>query len=63
MALSKKDLKMFEDISKHLTKMENEHEYCKEVEKELYKGAPNWLLDKIKQRISQNKKDEKKSTN
>ncbi|MDA3048214.1 MULTISPECIES: hypothetical protein [unclassified Campylobacter] len=59
--LSKEQLEMFEKASAHMTKMENDPEYCKEIEKELYKGAPSWLLNRIKKRISESeKKDEKK---
>lgn len=62
--LNKEQLQMWQEVSEHLTKMENDPEYCKEIEKELYKGAPSWLLNRIKKRISESeKKDEKNSTN
>ena len=64
MALNKEQLQMWEEVSEHLTKMENDPEYCKEVEKELYRGAPDELLDELEKEIAEAElKDEKNSIN
>ena len=62
--LNEEQLKMFEKASTHMTRMENDPEYRKKIEEELYRGAPKWLLDRIEKRIAESeKKDEKNSTN
>ena len=58
--LNKEQLKIWKEVSEHLTKMENNLEYCKEIEKELYRGAPQKLLDELEEEIiKQELKDEK----
>lgn len=52
MALTKKDLKMLQGISDHLTRMENDAEYCKEIEKQLYRGAPKELIESMEREMA-----------
>lgn len=47
--LSKEQLEMFEKASIHMTKMENDPEYCKEIEKRLYKGVAKEVIEEIRQ--------------
>lgn len=63
MALTEKDMKMWQGVSDHLTRMENEAEYCKKIEKQLYRGAPKELIKSMEQEMAKyetkkrNKKD------
>ena len=60
--LSKEQLAMWEEVSKHLSKMENDPEYRKQIEKELYRGAPDELLDELEREIAEaEQKDEQNS--
>ena len=56
--LNDEQLKMWQEVSEHLTKMENDPEYCKEIEKQLYRGAPKELLDELEKEIAEAKKKE-----
>ena len=47
--LDKDDLEMWERVSQHLTRMENDPEYRKEIEKRLYAGAPKESIERIRQ--------------
>ena len=49
MALTEEDMKMWQGVSDHLTRMENDAEYRKEVEKRLYRGAPKESIERIRQ--------------
>ena len=49
MALTEKDLKKWQKVCDHLTRMDNDAEYCKEIEKKLYLGAPNESIERIRQ--------------
>ena len=51
--LNKEQLEMFEKASNHMTKMENDPEYRKKIEKELYRGAPDELLDGLEKEIAE----------
>ena len=63
MALTEKDLKILQDVCDHYTRMDNDAEYCKEVEKQLYRGAPKELIESMEQEMAKyetkkrNKKD------
>ena len=47
--LSKEQLETWQEVSEHLTKMENDPEYCKEIEKRLYKGVAKEVVEEIRQ--------------
>ena len=63
MALTEEDLKMLQDACDHLTRMDNDAEYRKEVEKQLYRGAPEELIESMEREMAKyetkkrNKKD------
>ncbi|WP_177389313.1 hypothetical protein [uncultured Campylobacter sp.] len=49
MALTEEDMKMWQGVSDHLTRMENNAEYRKKIEKQLYRGAPKESIERIRQ--------------
>ena len=51
--LDKDDLEMWERVSQHLTRMENDPEYCKEIEAQLYRGAPKELLERLEKEVAE----------
>lgn len=63
MALTEEDIKMLQDACDHLTRMDNDVEYCKEIEKQLYRGAPEELIESMEREMAKyetkkrNKKD------
>ena len=63
MALTDKDLKILQGVGDHYTRMDNDAEYCKEVEKQLYRGAPKELVERVRREMAKygtkkrNKKD------
>lgn len=63
MALTEEDMKMWQGVSDHLTRMENDAEYRKKIEKQLYRGAPKELIESMEQEMAKyetkkrNKKD------
>ena len=63
MALTEKDLKILQGVCDHYTRMDNDAEYCKEVEKQLYRGAPKELIESMEREMAKyetkkrNKKD------
>ncbi|WP_297941945.1 hypothetical protein [uncultured Campylobacter sp.] len=63
MALTEKDLKILQGVCDHYTRMDNDAEYCKEVEKQLYRGAPKELVERVRREMAKygtkkrNKKD------
>ena len=48
MALTEEDMKMWQGVSDHLTRMENDDEYRKKIEKQLYRGAPKESIERIR---------------
>ena len=52
MALTEEDIKMLQDACDHLTRMENDAEYRKEIEKQLYRGAPKELIESMEQEMA-----------
>ena len=52
MALTEEDLKMLQDACDHLTRMDNDVEYCKEIEKQLYRGAPEELIESMEREMA-----------
>ena len=63
MALTEEDIKMLQDACDHLTRMDNDVEYRKEIEKQLYRGAPEELIESMEREMAKyetkkrNKKD------
>ena len=49
MALTEEEMKMWQGVSDHLTRMENDAEYRKKIEKQLYRGAPKKSIERIRQ--------------
>lgn len=49
MALTEEDLKILQGVCDHYTRMDNDAEYRKEVEKQLYRGAPKESIERIRQ--------------
>ena len=52
MALAEEDMKMWQGVSDHLTRMENDDEYRKKIEKQLYRGAPKELIESMKREMA-----------
>ena len=52
MALTEKDLKKWQRACDHLTRMDNDAEYCKEIEKQLYRGAPEELIESMEREMA-----------
>ena len=52
MALTEEDMKMWQGVSDHLTRMENDAEYCKKIEKQLYRGAPEELIESMEREMA-----------
>ena len=63
MALTEEDMKMWQGVSDHLTRMENDVEYRKEIEKQLYRGAPKELIESMEREMAkyETKKQNKNS--
>ena len=63
MALTEEEMKMWQGVSDHLTRMENDAEYRKKIEKQLYRGAPKELVERVRREMAKygtkkrNKKD------
>lgn len=51
--IDKDTLEMFERASEHMRRMEKDPEYRREIEKQLYRGAPQELLDKLEAEIAE----------
>lgn len=47
--ISKDTMEMLEKACRHMTRMENDPEYRKEIEKRLYAGAPKESIERIRQ--------------
>ena len=63
MALTEKDLKILQGVCDHYTRMDNDAEYRKKIEKQLYRGAPKELVERVRREMAKygtkkrNKKD------
>ena len=43
---------MWQRVCDHLTRMDNDAEYCKEIEKQLYRGAPEELIESMEREMA-----------